>query len=151
MADVVQVVLEFCGSVLHRPAVAIVDLSPAGGAGARQHTRTVEGYLALEARYQRRAFSPGADQAHRAEQDVPELRDLIEPRAAHDASDTRNPRIARFCPACLTVRFGIRHHRTELDHTKRLAPAAGAFLTVEYRPARVQTHQQCQQREERGP
>src|SRR6185437_11145526 len=92
----------------------------------------------------------GADPAHLAAPDIPDLRQLVEAGAAQQPPDAGNARIAadlEVGPGQLVQmlelffeRGGIDDHGAQLPHAEALAVLAHAGLAVEGRPGRLQAH-----------
>jgi len=81
-------------------------------------------------------------QAHVAFDDIEELRKFIEVRAAKEAAEAREARIAiGRCPH-RTAQFGIDVHGAELVNLERLAKPSHALLGINHRPLRFQLHRQ---------
>src|SRR5688572_20401353 len=84
-----------------------------------------------------RTFGPRPNQAHVATQNVPQLRNLVEPGLAHEAADRRNARVlVAGAPHRAGARLGVGAHRAELVNGERRAVEADALLVIEDRVAR---------------
>src|SRR5262249_14790492 len=88
-----EVVLQLLAGILDRRAVAAADLRVAGDAGLHAEALPEEGDLTLEPLDEDRALGARADEAHLANEHVPELRQLIDARPAEEAADARHARI----------------------------------------------------------
>src|SRR5439155_2065701 len=91
---------------------------------------------------------PRGDEAHLALEHVPELRELVEARAAEERPDPRDARVSALDleqrPVDLVhvqdltpPLLGAREHRPELDDLERRAEAAAPGLPVERRSLAV--------------
>src|SRR5512141_1083978 len=76
--DVVKIVLQFLNGVVERRTVVIADLRPPGHAGLDAVPYGVIRYLARELVDEVGALGPRPDEAHVADQDVDELRELVD-------------------------------------------------------------------------
>ena len=86
------------------------------------------------------SISPGPkrarpDKAHVAAEDVPELRQLVHRRRAHEPPDARHARIVFSGLNRARARFGIDDHRAELQRVEAAAALADALLREEHRAA----------------
>src|ERR1700682_5912568 len=77
--DVVEVILQFLERVVYRGAIAILDLSPAREAGLHGQPLHVVRDLFLKRVDEFRSLGARADEAHVPDQDIEELRELVEP------------------------------------------------------------------------
>src|SRR4051812_26172227 len=77
--DVEQVVLQLLHRVLEAGAVGVAHLRPPGEPGFDDMALAVERDLLAERLHELGAFGARSDQAHLADEDVPELRQLVEP------------------------------------------------------------------------
>ena len=104
---------------------------------------------------------PRADEAHVALEDVPELRQLVEARAAQPPADRRDPRVVghlerRARPSrCTRASCGFSVsastlHRAELQEDERASVQAAAHLPEQHRPGRRQLHERRQDRRTAG-
>jgi hypothetical protein len=94
--------------------------------------------LAAQAARQRRDARPAVRQAHLSAQNVDELRNLVDARLAHEATDPRDPRIVGLRPLRLAVALGVDPHRTKLDDPEDSPVLPDPLLKVEDRPARIE-------------
>ena len=125
-----------------RDRVAAVHLRPAGDAGADVQAPP----LALViARRLLDEVGARADEAHLPAEDVDELRQLVQPRAAEPAARARDPRVALDDsegvlgdPLLAADGDRVRDHRAELEHPEGPALQAGARRDEDDRPAGVQ-------------
>ena len=135
-----------------RVAAPAVDLRPAGEAGLHLVAQHVLRNLVLELLDEVRPLGPRPDDRHVAAQHVPELRQLVEVRAAQEAcraasrADRRSLR-----PHRPGLALGVVVHRAELDDRERLAVEAHPLLAVEHRAARGQPDQQRDERRAEAP
>ena len=107
-------------------------------------------YVFLKQPVKARALRPRTDKAHVALEDVPDLRQLIQPRPAQKRTKARTAPIIRVRPA-RSVPLGVLAHGAKLIHSKRLAVLAQALLPkdriarrVERDDQRDDRHRQCQ-------
>src|SRR6187551_1455158 len=87
--------------------------------------------------YEMRALRPGANEAHLAFQDVPELWNLVDANLANDASHARCARVA-FAGPDRAVLFGVNSHRAKFGEHERAPVFADSFLFVKDRAARFE-------------
>src|SRR5271165_3014710 len=153
--DVIEVVLEFLDRFFHGPAIGIAYLRPAGQAGLDAVPNRIERNLVGEHGDERRTLWPRADKAHFALEDVKQLRQLVDARAAHEASDGCHPWVVDARPR-LTVLLGILGHAAELEQREGLATVANPFLPVDdwraaFAPdqAREDAHERQRDRQQR--
>src|SRR5689334_5645327 len=135
MLDVEKVVVELAGSSLDLGDVALIDLCPAGDPRAHDVAIGVERNLARVPGRERQGFRPGADPAHLALQDVDDLRELIEPVAAQEASDTGDSQIVLDGEVRTLLR--LRPHRAEFEHREDATAKADSTLAKEERSGAV--------------
>ena len=105
--------------------------------------QVVAGHLARQRR-------PRPDEAHLAEQDVPDLRQLIEAGRSQDPADAGQPRVVGDLEGValdlvLFLEFGqaglrVGHHRPELHHLERTPVQADARLAEDHRTAVDEHH-----------
>ena len=81
---------------------------------------------------------------------VPELRNLVEVRAAQEPADRRAARIVLAGPDRAGVALGLVVHRAELPHAERVAVEAHALLAEEGRTRRAEPDQQRRARRAPG-
>ena len=82
------------------------------------------------------ALRPRADEAHFPLEHIPQLRDLINTKLAHQAPDTSDSGILKAGELC-TSRLGVDHHGSELEHVEGTTVLTGPDLSVENRQART--------------
>src|SRR5438094_9395432 len=99
MPDVVEVVLELRQILFERLRVRKFDLRPTGDTGPHQATRAVQRQFPRELLDELWPLRTRSDDAHAPTQDVPELRQLVEPRAAQESADARHALIVGRRPA----------------------------------------------------
>ncbi len=97
-----------------------------------------------------RTLGAGPHEAHVAPEHVPQLRQLVEPRLAHQAAEPGDPRVvlARR-PDRPRGLLGVRTHRAPLQELEVLAAHAHARLAVEHGPRARQPHAERRQHRER--
>src|SRR5437870_3896444 len=83
-----------------------------------------------------RTLGPRAHDRHVPAQDVPELRQLVDPRPAHEAPRSRHAWIVRRSPDRGTGLFRVVTHRPELEHHERSAAFAQPWLAEDDRSGR---------------
>ena len=115
MVDVPDVEFDALGP---RQAGPAVDLRPAGDAGRDVETPRLMGRVLVDLIAQRR---PGADEAHLADEDVPELRQLVDRRLAQQLTDLQDARVAGVDGEARALRLGVHDHRAQLEHVERRA------------------------------
>ena len=133
--DVVQVVLD--ALLERRVAAPAVHLRPAGDAGLHLVAQHVLRDLVLELRDEMRPLRARPDDRHVAAQHVPELRQLVDVRAAQELAERRHAADRRSLrPHRPGLALGVVVHRAELDDRERLAVEAHPLLAVEDGAAR---------------
>src|ERR1019366_9044422 len=130
--DVVEVVFQLGDGVLEGVAVLVVDLRPAGDAGAHAVALAVIGNLFAEGFDELGALGAGADDGHLAFEDVEELGQLVEADGAKKAADFGDAGIVLLCPYGAGGEFGVDAHGTELVHGEERAIETDAGLAVEH-------------------
>src|ERR1700752_951442 len=85
-------------------------------------------------------FRSRSDEAHLTFQDVPELRNLIDPDLANDAADARRTSVA-FTGPNRSRCFSVNPHRAKLGQYKRAPVPADSFLLVKDRTFRLELDQ----------
>src|SRR5687768_13272928 len=132
MLDVIEVVLHFFECIFNARAVGITDLGPSGDARLDYVTLSVEGDLVRQLLHEGGPLRSRSDETHVPAQDIPQLRDLIQARLAHEAPNGRNPRIVvAGTPYRTRPRFGISTHGSELVNREAGAVQPHALLVVE--------------------
>lgn len=132
---VVQVVLKFFLGVLDPRGVAVVDLSPAGDAGAEPVAVGVEGDLFFVFGGEFGLLRAGPHDAHLATEDVPELGDLIQAELAEDSPDRGYEVGVVVSEAGFRV-FAV-FHGAELVHCEGFAAKSRSGLSEEHGEAGV--------------
>src|SRR5262249_29418029 len=135
--DVEEVVLELLPGVLDRCAVAAADRRVASDARLHAEALPEKGDFALEPLDEDGALGAGADEAHLADEHVPELRQLIDAGPAEEAADARDARIVLGRPRG-AERLRVGAHRAKLLDREAAPSLARADLRVEHRAARVE-------------
>ena len=131
--DVEEVVLQLLHRVFDARAVGVAHLRPSGQAGPDDVALAVERNLLGQLLDELRPLGPRADEAHVADQHVPQLRQLVEPRAAQEAADRRDAVVVLPRPHRAGCRLGVLPHRTELVDREDAAVLADALLVIEGR------------------
>src|SRR5271155_2037372 len=123
--------------ILTETAAQAVDLRPARDAGLDDVAARVERNGALESLIMCQRMRARPDERHVAEENVDELRQLVDVVAAHEAAETRHPRIARHGLSHLRA---ILHsqHRAELEDAEMPLIVAIAALPEYHRPRAVE-------------
>ena len=102
----------------------------------------VEGDFAGVPARQHLRFGARADPAHLTLQYVPDLGQLVDPRAAQEAADARDPVVIvaghRGASPVTRIARCNHPHRAKLDHHDRRAGMADPLLPEQHRPAVVQ-------------
>lgn len=133
--QIVEVVFQFLFSVLDPRGVAVVDLGPAGDAGAEPVAVGVEGDLFFELGGEFGLFGSRPDDAHLAPEDVPELGDLVKAELAENGPDGGYEVCVIVGEGGFSV-FAV-FHGAELVHGEGVAAQPRAGLTEEHREAGV--------------
>src|SRR5690606_34317111 len=150
-------------ALLDAPGVAERDLRQAGDARLDvAHALLEERDGVRQVLEQLRTLRPRADQAHRAAQDVEQLRELVEPRLAEEAADPGDARVVLLGQDRAGVLLGVRLHGPELVHVELVelnAPhtvvgagphqLAGALLAEQDRAGRVDVDRGRDDRDDR--
>src|SRR4029079_17581489 len=105
-----------------------VHLGPAGEPRAEVETVALVLVVLLDLVAER---GPRADHAHVSAQDVPQLRELVDRRAAEDAADARDPPVAPVDRISRTHALRAHDHRPELEDVEVDAVPTDARLPVE--------------------
>src|SRR5262245_4736187 len=136
--DVVQVVLELLAGLLERCAIVVPHLRPPGDPGSDDVPEHVERDSLLKLADEDRAFRARPDQAHVTAQDVDELRELVEPRLAQEASQARDAGVADLGPDGSGLALGVDVHRAQLEEHEHAAVLAHALLPEEHGPRGIE-------------
>lgn len=112
-------------------AAEAVDLGPAGHAGFGVVTGVVVGDVVFEVLDEFGAFGAGADEAHFAFEDVPELGDFVDVVFAHEGADAEAAGVVFLAPLGAFAGFGVEFHGADLEDVEGFADDAGAALAVE--------------------
>lgn len=128
--DVHEIVDEL---VVGRRVVFREDLREAGDAGLDVVTVGVLGIDLAELVNEVWAFRSWPDEAHVADEDVPDLRQFVEACGADEASDFRDARVMVGGELRAGIFFGVDAHGAEFVYLVVLAEAADADLAVECR------------------
>ena len=91
--EVLEVVADLRAHVVDRRVVRVVDLRPAGDAGARALAEPVRREILAQAHEDARTLGARADDVHVALDHVHQLRQLVETRATQNAAELRDARI----------------------------------------------------------
>src|SRR6266567_6293514 len=150
MPDVIEVVLKLLDCVFIALAVRIIHLRPAGDSWLHQVPEMIERNCFLVALSASDPFRAWTNQAHVALEDIPKLRQLIEPEFPQPAPRTGYARIifARVEIGCLVVQVA-HEHRAELICRKNVTFAPDTRLPEDCRSAAFHPNQQENQREKR--
>src|SRR5205814_2517442 len=133
VAEVEELVLQLLEGIRLVGAVVVLDLRPAGEAGAHEVAQPVEGDLGRELRDEMRLLRARPHEREVAAEDVPQLRYLVEVRPAQDAAEGRDPRIVELGGVARAV--PARRHGSELEDLELTAVPPGARLTEQQRTA----------------
>src|SRR5205823_12262856 len=138
VADVFEIVVELFADVLHTRVIRLIDLGPARDPGQDALTPLVFFYLLPQLGEDGRLFRTGAHDVHVAHQDVPELRQLIQPELAQYASYCGDARILALRPYLWRC-SAVDPHRTKFVHNERAASVIGVAPRIAGRVAKVAT------------
>src|SRR6266508_3079321 len=131
--DVVQIVLD---AHAHRCVSApAVHLRPTGHSRAHFVPQHIVRKLCTKLLYELRALGTGPDDAHVAEEDVEELRELVEGPRPNPPPYPRSPRIIALGPFGAGVILRADPHRAEFHDLEWLAIETHAHLPIENRSA----------------
>src|SRR5438309_5630888 len=145
--DVVEVVDQ---PLLDRGLAAeVVDLSPPGQPWPDEMAVFISRHARLELRDELRPFGSRAYKAHLSDQDIPELRQLVEAEPAEELADPRSPRVSGGRPDRAGSRLSVGGHGPELVHDHRLLIEASPLLMDQHRAARAELHEQGDQSQDR--
>src|SRR5262245_11719860 len=100
----------------------------------------IEGNQASEFLDETRSFGTRTDQAHVATQDVPKLRELVEPGTPQEFADPRDTGVCRRRPDRSGGPLGSVIHRPEFKQCKFTPILTHARLSVEHGPGRVELY-----------
>src|SRR5262249_1848346 len=128
--DIVEIVLQFLNRVLHRRAVAVIDLGPTGQPRLDQMALGVELNLFAQLLDEERSFGARPDEAHLAAQNIDKLRNLVNAGFANESADAGDARVAVLRPLRLAVFFGVLQHRAELDDFENATIFTDPFLRI---------------------
>jgi hypothetical protein len=117
-------------------AAETVHLRPAGDTRFDALAGGVGGQLAAQFFIVRDRMGAWADEAHLADQDVYELRQLIDAGGANEAADTRDARVVFQRLLHLIATLGDAH-RAELEDHECVAVEAPSGLAIDHRSARL--------------
>ncbi len=127
MFDVVKIVFDFYLGLFGVGGVALGNLRPAGDAGFDDVAIVVEGDFLNKLVDKDFLFRAGADKAHVACKDVPELGQFVDASFADDVADAGNAGVAQLCHLG-AVFFGVAAHAAEFVDTEFAAATADAVL-----------------------
>src|SRR5215470_18385976 len=112
--DVVEVVLQLLERIFDRGAVAILDLRPAGESRLHgQPLHVIRDFL-LQALHELRSLRSRSDEAHVTDENVDQLRELVETGSTKDRSHSRDAGIGLLRPDRSRPLLGIPTHGAEL-------------------------------------
>lgn len=124
-----EVVLDAFGEI--GVAAETVDLSPSGHAWFGVVTGIVMRNVVFEVLNEFGAFRAGADKAHFAFEDVPELGDFVDVIFAHESANAEAAWVVFLTPLGTFAGFCIEFHGANLEDVEGFANNAGAALAVE--------------------
>ena len=119
-----EIVLKLLHRILDAGAVGVAHLRPPGHAGPHAVAKTVKRNRPTEALDELRTLRTRTNQAHVADEHVPQLRQFVEPGASEEATDGRDAPVVGRSPHGAGVRFGVGAHRAELVNHERPCPGA---------------------------
>src|SRR5574337_1432796 len=134
--DIVDVTLEFFRSRFNIRSVAVSDLRPAGNPGPDDLAETVKRYLCLEIPHEIDLLRPRAHQTHVSQQNVANLRQLVQPPFAQYLAHAGNAWVGMISKP-RTIRLGLQMHAAEFQHPEDLAAAPHALLNEKHRPGSI--------------
>src|SRR2546425_12773664 len=135
MFDIEKVVLEFLERVLDGRAVGVSHLGPPSHSGSHTVTQAVERNRFCELAHEFRPLRSWADQAHLADEYVPQLRELVEPGPPHEPADRRDPLVVGSGPDGPRGRLGVLTHRAKLVNREHAPVLADTRLVIKHGPA----------------
>src|SRR6266568_2500947 len=113
MPDIIEIIFELLDCVLVALAVRIIHLRPAGDTRFYQVPEMIKRncpLIAFGAFIPLRAWT---DQAHVALEDIPKLRQLVEPQFAQPTPKGSDPRVAFARVNIVVLLYGAQAHRSE--------------------------------------
>src|SRR3954467_792500 len=113
MLDVVEVVFELALGLLKTGAILKTHLCPTCEPGANHVSKVIERNFTGEPLDKLGALRTRPNKRHIPAQYVPKLRDLVEPCLTHEASDSSDAGVIRFCPHS-SIHFRVLAHGTKL-------------------------------------
>src|SRR5258705_12295982 len=144
--DVVEVILQLLECALDRRSVLVLYLGPAGDARLDGESFHVVRNLLLQRDHELRPLGARSDEAHVTHQHVEELRQLVQPRAAEQMADSREPRVLLDAPYRTPLLLGVLTHGAELVDYEEATALSEASLAVDGPPTGL-----ALQRERRHP
>src|SRR6266568_6856566 len=142
MADVVEIVLKLLKRILVALAVRIIHLRPAGDSWLHQVPEMIERNCFLVALSASDPFRAWTNQAHVALEDIPKLRQLIEPEFPQPAPRTGYARIVVPRVEIGRILVQVTHeHRAKLVCRKDTTFAPDTRLPKDYRTAALYPNQ----------
>ncbi|PIT17481.1 hypothetical protein BGI32_02540 [Snodgrassella alvi] len=127
MFDVVKIVFDFYLGLFGVGGVALGNLCPAGDAGFDDVAVVVEGDFLNKLVDKDFLFGAGADKAHVAFEDIPELGQFVDAGFADDVADAGDAGVAQLRHLG-AVFFGVAAHAAEFVDAEFAAAAADAVL-----------------------
>src|SRR5665213_936251 len=167
MLQILQVQLNLGSYVVYRRIIRAVDLRPTGNSRSCALTQWVQLDILPQLGENARPFWPRSNDVHVAQDDIDELRQLIEPSLSQKVAYPSYPRVAARCPDWTRSVLCVHPHRAELDDPEgtptRITPPTldiraactapsvptHASLHIKHRPARCQLDCECHQRHDR--
>ena len=143
VADVIKVVLDI---VVDGKAAKRAELPQSGY--ARSYAEPLP-LLLVVVLHDEWHFRPGADERHIPQQDIQQLRQLIQAGSAKQSSDAGDARVAG-CGRGEFISGGAGVHRAELINVEECAVATNSLLDEERWPGRIQADEDCDESEKRG-
>src|SRR5215510_7162249 len=113
--DVIEIKAELLCGVLDRRGIGVPHLRPAGDAGLDAVPHAVERDALREICDKARSLWTRPDEAHLAPEHIPQLRQLVDPRAANETAHRGHATVVRGCPLRLAVALGVDRHAAELE------------------------------------
>lgn len=130
MLEVIEVELEATEHLLHGVGVAIVEGGVAGDTGTNLIEIGVARIVLHDLVDEELALGTWSDEGHVAEEDIPELRKLVEVMIAQELARLGEAAVTLGARELRTLVLGIGAHGAELIHVERTAKATNALLLV---------------------
>ena len=140
MGHVVEVHLQSAQHLFYRVGVAVIERCHGEDARAYGIELGVARVVLHNLVDEELPFGSWSDKRHVADEDVPQLRELVEMMVAQETSYARQSVVVLFAEVRVVVVFGMRHHRAELIELEGPSFIADALLAVDGRSAVFEAH-----------